>query len=255
MKVIVRMKGGLGNQLYCYAAAKRLAIKNNAELIIDDVSGFKRDYLHQKKYMLDNFNIPSKKATPFERLEPFERIRRGVLKKYYNFIVFENKKYIEQEFDDYDSRLLNVKLSQDTYIDGLWQSENYFKDIKLILLEDLVITPPRDSKNLEIEKEIQNSESVAVHIRWFEKAENSVSNTTYYTKAIETMENMIENANYFIFSDNIEVVKKNIDFSNKKVTFVNHNINEEDAIWDFWLMSKCKHCIIANSPFSWWAAR
>jgi hypothetical protein len=256
VKLISRIKGGLGNQLYCYAAARRLSLKNNVQLIIDDVSGFKRDYQYQRKYMLDNFNIPCKIATPFERLEPFERIRRGVLKKSSNFKVFENKKYIEQEFDDYDSRLLNVKLSQDTYIDGLWQSENYFKDIKSILLEDLAITPPSDSKNLEIEKEIQNSESVAVHIRWFETAENSDSNTntTYYTKAIEIMENMIDNAHYFIFSDNIEAVKKNIDFSNKKVIFINNNIREEDAIWDFWLMSQCKHFILANSTFSWWAA-
>ena len=81
MKVIVRIKGGLGNQLYCYAAAKRLAIKNNAELIIDDVSGFKRDYLYQRRYMLDRFKIPHRKATSIERLNPFERVRRGLRKK------------------------------------------------------------------------------------------------------------------------------------------------------------------------------
>ena len=81
MKVIARIKGGLGNQLYCYAAAKRLAIKNNAELIIDDVSGFKRDYLYQRKYMLDCFKIPHRKATSNERLDPFERVKRGLRKK------------------------------------------------------------------------------------------------------------------------------------------------------------------------------
>jgi len=123
MKVIVRIQGGLGNQLYCYAAAKRLAIKNNAELIIDDVSGFKWDYLYQRKYMLDHFEIPHRKATSNERLNPFERVRRGLRKKLQQQKSFENRNYVEQEFNEFDSRLLSFRISQDIYIDGLWQSE------------------------------------------------------------------------------------------------------------------------------------
>jgi len=72
-KIISRIKGGLGNQLFCYAAARRLALANNAELIIDDVTGFSRDHEYRRQYALENFQIPARKATPSERLAPFDR--------------------------------------------------------------------------------------------------------------------------------------------------------------------------------------
>ncbi len=69
-KIIARIFGGIGNQLFCYAAARRLALVNNAELVLDDVSGFVRDHACQRRYRLDHFNIRCRKATPAERLEP-----------------------------------------------------------------------------------------------------------------------------------------------------------------------------------------
>jgi hypothetical protein len=72
-KIITRIKGGLGNQLFCYSASRRLALVNNAELIIDDVTGFVRDSKYGRKYMLHPFSLSARKAMPSERLEPFER--------------------------------------------------------------------------------------------------------------------------------------------------------------------------------------
>jgi len=69
-KVSPRIFGGLGNQHFCYAAARRLSIVNSAELVIDAVSGFVHDHDYQRRYQLDHFNIPCRKATPAERLEP-----------------------------------------------------------------------------------------------------------------------------------------------------------------------------------------
>lgn len=257
MKIITRIKGGLGNQLYCYAAARRLAIKNNAELVIDDVTGFKRDYEYKRKYILNHFNIACRKATPFERLEPFERIRRGLFKKIEKLKFFKNRNYIEQEFDDFDSRLLDIKISKTIYVDGLWQSLKYFEDVEAEIRKDLIIIPPQDKTNLDISLKIKNELSIAVHIRWFnnnDKKSTSNASTTYYKNAINHMEESLESPHYFVFSDNLEAVKENIKFPDKRVTYVNNNTKEDEAIWDFWLMSKCKHFIIANSTFSWWAA-
>ena len=258
MKIIVRIKGGLGNQLYCYAAARRLAVANNAELVVDDVSGFKRDYQYQRKYMLDFFNIPSRKASVYERLEPFERIRRGIIKKIESRKLFENRSYIEQEFDDFDKRIINIKISKNTYIDGLWQSLKYFEDIEELIRQDLTMKSPTDEKNLLTAIEINGSNSVAVHVRWFEdNANNSTSNTNsnYYKKALEKAEELLEEPHYFVFSDNPIAAKSKIDFPSDRVTFVSHNNEDEkNAIWDFWLMRQCKNFIIANSTFSWWAA-
>ena len=97
VKVITRIRGGLGNQLFCYAAARRLAVINDAELVIDDVTGFIRDQEYRRKYHLDVFNIPARKASPSERMEPFERIRRGIAKFMSSRKTFERKGYIVQE--------------------------------------------------------------------------------------------------------------------------------------------------------------
>ena len=76
-KVIVRIKGGLGNQLFCYAAARRMALVNDAELVIDEVTGFARDHQYKRFYQLDAFQIPCRKATALERMEPMEPILRS----------------------------------------------------------------------------------------------------------------------------------------------------------------------------------
>ena len=109
-KIITRIKGGLGNQLFCYAVARRLALVNNAELIIDDVTGFIRDKKFCRQYMLDHFNIPCRKATSYERLEPFERYRRGILKLMSRRKKFCERKYIEQERLGFDTRMLSLKI-------------------------------------------------------------------------------------------------------------------------------------------------
>src|SRR6266568_7782352 len=100
-RVISRIRGGLGNQLFCYAAARRLALVNNAELVIDNVSGFVRDRMYCRKYMLDRFQIPVRKATPVERLEPFERYRRGMMKRLAYRKAFTERRYLEQEGIDF----------------------------------------------------------------------------------------------------------------------------------------------------------
>lgn len=141
-KVIARIKGGLGNQLFCYAAARRLALVNNAELAIDDITGFARDRQYRRQCALDHFCIPVRKATPAERLEPIERLRRGVLKWLSRKKPFAERRYLEQEGLDFDERLLALKIKDMLFLDGLWQSEGYFKDVEKALREDLRIIAP-----------------------------------------------------------------------------------------------------------------
>jgi Glycosyl transferase family 11 len=259
MKLIARIKGGLGNQLFCYAAARRLALANDAELVIDDLSGFKRDHEYQRKYMLDKFDISARIATASERLEPIERIRRGILKKLEKRKPFEHRKYIEQEFSDFDARLLSVRLNGGvTYIDGLWQSELYFSDIESTIRKDLAIHPPTDSANLECARLLERTgNTVAIHVRWFTSAnsENPANaSADYYNRALKLADRMLSNPYYVIFSDSPAIARQKIRVPTNRVSFVDHNSDEKAAIWDLWLMTRCSHFIIANSTFSWWAA-
>jgi Glycosyl transferase family 11 len=256
-KIIPRIKGGLGNQLFCYAAARRLALANNAELVIDEVTGFVRDRGYGRQYMLDPFSIPARKAMPSERLEPFERYRRGLMKWVSRGRPFARRSYLKQEGIDFDGRLLEIKVQGTLYLDGLWQSEGYFKDVEQTIREDLRITPPPDELNQRMAGEIRGSNAVALHVRWFDAPGSTATHTLpadYYRRAISLMESKIETPRYFLFSDNPEAALAMLGLLAGRVTCVAHNRGDENAYADLWLMTLCRHFITANSTFSWWGA-
>jgi len=257
-KVITRTKGGLGNQLFGYAAARRLALVNDAELVIDDVTGFVRDLQYRRQYALNRFNIPARRTTSAERMEPFERYRRGVAKFVARRRPFYLRKYVEQEGFNFDRRLLDFKINGTVYIDGYWQSENYFKDIEKTIRDDLRIIPPEDTLNQDMAKRISLFNSVAVHVRWFDppESETGAHNVLagYYHHAVAEIERRVSNPHYFLFSDDPASAKQILELSEENVTCVNHNQGDENACADLWLMTQCKHFIIANSSFSWWGA-
>lgn len=256
-KIITRLKGGLGNQLFCYAAARRLALVNDAELLVDDVTGFVRDHLYQRKYALAHFNIPARKATPWERLEPFERYRRGVKKMFSKPRFFEKRHYLEQEGIAFDSRLLSVRVKHTLFLDGLWQSEGYFKDVEETIRLDLKIIPPMDDLNQTLAEDIGQRQAVALHVRWFDSPDSDAPynvSADYYQRAIDLMENKLESPYYFMFSDNPEAARSVLDLPQDRVRFVSHNQGETNAYADLWLMTLCNHFITANSTFSWWGA-
>jgi hypothetical protein len=159
-KIIPRTLGGLGNQLFCYAAARRLALANSAELVLDTVSGFVRDHDYQRRYQLDHFNIPCRKATPSERMEPLSRVRRYLKRAMNRRRPFEERSYIQQEGIDFDPRLLAAKPCGTVYLEGYWQSEQYFKDVEPAIRDELRIMPPTDAANLAMAERIRSGVAV-----------------------------------------------------------------------------------------------
>ena len=256
-KIIPRILGGLGNQLFCYAAARRLALVSNAELVLDDVSGFVRDHDYQRRYQLDHFNIPCRKATPAERLEPFSRVRRYLKRATSRRLPFKALTYIHQEGIDFDPRLLTIKPCGTLYLEGYWQSEQYFKDVETAIRKELRIIPPKDETNLAMAERICGRLTVAVHVRFFDAPQEiGVNNapSDYYARAVARMESLAPDAHYFVFSDYPATALDRIPLPMDRVTIVSHNQSDENAYADLWLMSKCQHFIIANSTFSWWGA-
>lgn len=256
-KVILRIFGGLGNQLFCYSAARRLALVNNAELVLDGVSGFARDHGYQRHYQLDHFNIHCRKATPAERLEPLSRVRRYLKRRVNRWRSFEERGYIQQEGVDFAPQLLAIKTHGTLYLEGYWQSERYFKDVESTIREDLRIIPPKDEINQAMAERIRGCQAVAVHVRFFDSPlERGVNNAPedYYVRAISRMESIAPGAHYFVFSDKPAATRDRIPLPENRITFVSHNQGDENAYADLWLMTQCQHFIIANSTFSWWGA-
>lgn len=255
--IIARIVGGIGNQLFTYAAARRLALINNAELIIDDSSGFVHDYKFNRSYQLENFNIPCRKATDRECLEPFSSIRRYIKRRWNQYLPFERRKYLIQEKLDFDERLLYYIPEGQIYFEGYWQSEDYFKDIDLTIRQELKIKPPTDSANLNLANEIEARNAVAIHVRFFdEKIASDPKNPliSYYHRALEEMQSREPDAHYYLFSDRPDWARSIISLSDECVTVVDHNRGDKMASADLWLMTLCRHFIIANSTFSWWGA-
>lgn len=256
-KIIPRIFGGLGNQLFAYAASRRLALVNDAELILDHISGFTHDS-YRRHFQLDHFNIPCRKATASERLEPLSRLRRAVQRRWNQCKQFERRCYLMQEGVDFDSRLLNFRPSSTLHIEGYWQSENYFKDVESTIRQDLQIKPPSDTENQRMAERMRSYVAVAVHVRFFDEphVEGGIDNISgdYYSRAIIGMERQVPDAHYFVFSNHPKAARARIPLPDSRLTLLSHNQGDKHAYADLWLMRQCQHFIIANSTFSWWGA-
>lgn len=259
-RLITQIKGGIGNQLFCYASARRLAHINDAELVIDAVSGFSYDYLYKRQYSLDIFHIDAPKASWWQRMEPFGRFRRSVKRRLNKMLPLPRRRYIHQEGVQFDSSILTLDLLEgDTYFDGFGQSEDYFSDIASLIKQDLIFKPLFNGQNQNIAKLIHASNSVAIHVRWFNpnhKGSADHAALKYYRDAISQMVAVVDAPHFFIFSDQMKLTKELLGplLSQFPVTYVDHNDSQEMAYADLWLMSQCQHFIIANSTFSWWGA-
>lgn len=255
-KVVLRLAGGLGNQLFMYATARRLAVHNNAELIVDHVSGFEHDTLYQRVYELNKLSINILAANGSEMLEPFQRLRRCIMRNINKVIPFYFRNYIYQPTNIYEPRLLDFKVKRTVYLDGYWQSYRYFDDIRPALLSEIKFDIPQDNLVADLLIRIKNSNSVAIHIRQFDIHSKSLDNNLgydYYQKAIRYIESNILDPHFYIFSDG-DFSPENINLNQSNSTFVKSITPNNQAHIDMWLMTNCKHFIIANSTFSWWAA-
>jgi hypothetical protein len=256
-KLIVRIKGGLGNQLFCYAAGKRLAKKNSAEFILDNITGFEKDFIYQRTYQLKHFNIEATIASASDRLEPLKDLRKDVLTfigKRQNFI---DRKYIFQEKTSFDKRLLEIEFDGTRFLDGYWQSEKYFKDIEHDIRKELTLKNELDELNKSFLEQIKKQNSVAIHFRWFDELGTNEANNTdrnYYKKAIQLVKSKHPDIHFFVFSDNTEAASKVLDLNTDEYTIIAHNNTDETAYKDLFLISQCDSIIMANSSFSWWAA-
>ena len=255
--IIVRLLGGLGNQLFQYAAARRLAHVNNVPLKLD-ISGFETYKLH--KYSLQHFNIIEDFASAAEVSLCNRELNRSRISRLFSALGAgsdKNFKVIKEAHFHFDPWLLSA--GDNVFLDGYWQSERYFVDIADLLRKELTFKDEPDGINRTLAEEIATKNSVALHIRRADYVSNEVTNSVlgvcsldYYHRAVEEISTHINNPHFYIFSDDPDWVKVNIRFDQAS-TFLSHN-DADKNYEDLRLMSLCKGNIIANSSFSWWGA-
>lgn len=252
--IIVKLIGGLGNQLFQYALGRHLAEIHGTELKFD-ITGFEEYKLHS--YSLSHFNIIENFATK-EEVVGFQKYKRKPGKHWflYNKFIAE-RKYIQQRQFHFDPRILRT--GNNIYLDGDWQTEKYFKDIERIIRKEITVKTPISGKDKEVALAIAATTSVMMHIRRGDYVSDPVSNEyfgtqglDYYKKAIAVIAEKVRDPHVFVFSDDHAWVKENIKLG-VPTTYVDHN-GADKNYEDLRLMSLCKHHIIANSSFSWWGA-
>ena len=252
--VVVKLYGGLGNQLFQYSFGYALAKKMKTTLYLD-ISWYSKKFNRAtpRKYELDSFHItsiPKSKIIDFTlRLYNDPILKRLPLPRKLKIIKEKNYSFIN---------LLATLKESNVYLDGYWQSYKYYEVYNDLLVKDFLINRKILKLNFEILNLIKyNPNSVSLHIRRTDYTHNSVyqqCDFTYYKNAINEINKKIDNPFYFIFSDDIEFVKNNFIFEQKTIFVEFDKSFIFKDIYSFHLMSLCRHNIIANSTFSWWAA-
>lgn len=255
--IIVRILGGLGNQMFQYACGYALAQSKNTPLKLD-ITGF--DEYPLRRYELDKFNLQADYASEeeikrlkYKSLSLAEKVTRKIMRK---GIPLSDHYYKERHFH-YDPDL--TKAGQDLYLDGYWQSEKYFAGYRDDLLKAFTLKTDLHKQTLRYRKMIEESEAVSLHIRRGDYVSNPHTNSIhgtcsleYYKKAVSRIAQRVEDPHFYIFSDDLAWAKENLTFI-KEITFV--ELDEEIPDHEeMYLMSRCRHNIIANSSFSWWGA-
>jgi len=251
--IVAKIIGGLGNQMFQYSMARRAAYVNNTDLKLD-ISAYGNYKL--REYKLNNFDINGDIATESD-IRKFKGECNEKLVRIRNFLnVKIRRSYIKEQYYQFDKSILNIP--KNAYVEGYWQSEKYFKDIGEIIRNDFKLKNKPALKNQELLDKIINCNSISIHIRRGDYVSNPSANKyhgilplSYYKEAIGHIMGRVNDPIFFIFSDDIGWAKEHIKL-NDPVAFISNG--EKRDFEDLWLMSQCKHHVIANSSFSWWGA-
>ena len=258
--IISNLEGGLGNQMFEYAAAFALARHHNVPLKIDNLfllDTSPRYYRFEcRPYCLDIFNISGELATKKE-IKQFVTPRAG--NKYWYHLrkrIFRSKNvFNEAQIPDYESL---ISLPSNAYLDGCFQKYRYFSAIKDNLMREFEFKYPLQQESLPILIQIKESNSVCIHIRKGDYVGHpilDVLSDKYYDKAIDLLCKQISNTVLFVFSDDIPWCQKNFHpQTDYPIIFIDSKHAEDRGRGHLQLMTNCKHFIIPNSSFSYWGA-
>lgn len=255
----MRLFGGLGNQMFQYAAGLALAQRHKTDLLFD-LEWFEAFRLHQGLELPRVFGLELPAATTDDKRRVLgwvanSRLRQVISRKSLRWLC-PSSLAIEPYFHFW---LGFQHLPSNVYLSGYWQSYRYFSTSSNLIRHVFRFVSPLDTHSANLAREMEETTSVSLHIRRGDYVRNprvsqvhGVDLMQYYKKAIELISRQVPNPHYFVFSDEPEWVRDNLEIA-APWTLVVHN-RGADSYRDMQLMSLCRHHIIANSSFSWWGA-
>lgn len=253
--VVTELRGGLGNQLFQYAAGLGLSQLSHTKLLLD--CSFLENSRQSTEttyriYELDKFMLSESNANDrlLAKFTPHSLWQKAIH-------LFSNGKIVEEKGFSFNPSFFSLR--GDIYLRGYWQSEKYFKPVETLLRERLKFRNELREPNKEWADRINSMNSVSVHIRRGDyvsdpkiNSYHGVLSIDYYLRGIAEMRRQVTDAHFFVFSDDVAWAKDHLQLE-PHCEFITGNSGTQ-AWEDLKLMSLCKHHIIANSSFSWWGA-
>jgi hypothetical protein len=264
--IVVNINAGLANKMFHYAFGRGLTAKGLQ--IYYDTSSFipRKEWTFEDITLKDAFpNIELREMPPgrfkwgaVDYNDGSElRKRIGIFMRKMQNLIGKPKYIFEERYGYIDG--METKASKDCLYRGFWQSEKYFKHCEEDVRKQFTFLPFDESKNIATAEKMSNENSVAIHFRKgkdYLKSElmgNGLCPIEYYESAIDFIKKRVQNPTFYVFTDNPEWVKENL--NSIDYTLVDWNsANGKRSFRDMQLMTYAKHNIIANSTYSWWGA-
>jgi Glycosyl transferase family 11 len=258
--VVVRLTGGLGNQLFQYAAARRLSLARGAELALD-IGWFRHEaprYPASRLYELQHLELPARviSLSPgtilrWEQGEP-ARLGRWPGRRIQLPVIRQSN-----DWSGVDERVLDAPA--DVFLDGYWQNERYFQDAADTIRAEVRLPAASEPRFAQLLEEIGSSEAIAVHVRRGDYVTvpqvaevHGTLEPAYYRLAVGLVaEQAGPDSHVFVFSDDPEWVKEHLAF---ELPTIHVGRTAWSASAELRLMASCRHHVVANSSFSWWGA-
>ena len=244
--IYVLCSGGLGNQMFQYALYRSLIFAGKQAVF--DTSYYKHETVHSGYEIEKCFGI---------KVGEDKNDHFNVVWKFFYSLMARTKKYsFHNIIMENPQKILDINFVQNkAVLFGYWQSENYFKTLKNELISELKFQNISEKSQIMARK-MRKENSIAIHVRRGDYLKTTqymnLSETNYYNRAIDYINEHITNPQYYVFSDEIDWCKKNMKLPQDKTTYVDFNTGTR-SYEDMYLISCSKNAILANSSFSWWA--
>jgi Glycosyl transferase family 11 len=254
---VTNLMGGLGNQMFQYAAGRSLSLSTSRQLFAAadqfDVYKDHNGYEINRVFQLGLKVAPNKAMKDMLGVMASPQVRRLISKRHLKWL--RPRSWLDEE--NFASFSMDSRLNP--YMHGYWQSEAYFAEHAQVIREDFQFALPMSPQDVDVAQRMKAAPSASIHVRRgdYTTAKNQGIYTqcdlAYYLRATRLLEQQHPDLRYFIFSDAPEWVSQHLLPSLKNAELVGHNVGDRAAM-DMKLMSSARHHIIANSTFSWWAA-
>jgi hypothetical protein len=255
--VICNILGGLGNQLFQFAAGRSMTLARGDALKLD-ISGFAGYGLHQgfqlQQAFRGVFNVAAESEVQAILGWQSASLVRKIMTRPVMAPLRKRGWMVEPHFQHWTG-LDNAPT--DCYVQGYWQSEKYFEAHAPTLRADLAFKAPLSGENSTLAARMGKVNSVSLHVRRGDYASNPTTaamhgqcSLDYYHAAVQYVNSQVNDPVFYIFSDDMAWVREHLKIPAPSC-YVDHN---DRAFDDLQLMAQCKHHVIANSSFSWWGA-